>query len=96
MQAISSADMIVVMDKGRVTWVGNSDELAVSMYSGFSSLNEFDTLHIQRKECSTSTCTQDKPDHPKEMDVVSVLDGAQDILEVEQRKEGRVELIVYK
>ncbi|XP_044487071.1 ABC transporter C family member 13 isoform X3 [Mangifera indica] len=95
-QAISSADMIVVMDKGRVTWVGNSDELAVSMYSGFSSLNEFDTLHIQRKECSTSTCTQDKPDHLKEMDVVSVLDGAQDILEVEQRKEGRVELIVYK
>ncbi|KAJ0008012.1 hypothetical protein Pint_30337 [Pistacia integerrima] len=95
-QAISSADMIIVMDKGHVKWVGNSDELAVSMYSGFSSLNEFDTLYMQRQECSTSACIQDKPNHPEEKDVVSVLDGAPDILEVEQRKEGRVELTVYK
>lgn len=96
-QAISSADMVVVMDKGQVKWIGNSADLAVSSYSGFWSTNEFDTsLHMQKQEISTNASSANKQSLLQEKDVISVSDEVQEIIEAEQRKEGRVELTVYK
>ncbi|KAA3489391.1 ABC transporter C family member 13 isoform X5 [Gossypium australe] len=95
-QAISSADMIVVMERGHVKWVGNSSDLAVSAYSGFASVNEFDASYIHSKLYSTNTSNMDKQSPLLENNTLDVPLEAQDIIEVEQRKEGKVELIVYK
>ena len=47
LQKISSPDMIILMDKGHVKWVGSSIDLSLSSYSAFSPLNELDTVsHI--------------------------------------------------
>ncbi|KAJ4718638.1 ABC transporter family protein [Melia azedarach] len=96
-QAISSADMIVVMEKGFLKWVGSSADLAVSSYSGFCSQNEFDTsLSMQKHEYSRNTSIEAKHSVLQDKDVVHVSDEAQEIIQVEQRKEGKVELTVYK
>ncbi|XP_022714739.1 ABC transporter C family member 13 isoform X2 [Durio zibethinus] len=96
-QAISSADIIVVMERGHVKWVGNSADLAVSVYSGFSSVNEFDTSSsIQSKLYSTNPSNMGKQSPLLEENTVDVPLEAQEIIEAEQRKEGTVELIVYK
>lgn len=97
LQAISSADMIVVMEKGFLKWVGSSADLAVSSYSGFCSQNEFDTsLSMQKHEYSRNTSIEAKHSVLQDKDVVHVSDEAQEIIQVEQRKEGKVELTVYK
>ncbi|KAK8584710.1 hypothetical protein V6N13_138661 [Hibiscus sabdariffa] len=95
-QAISSADMIVVMERGHVKWVGNSADLTVSAYSGFASVNEFDASYINSKLYSTNTSNMDKQSPFSEKDTLDVPLEAQEIIEAEQRKEGKVELIVYK
>lgn len=96
-QAISSADVIVVMEKGRVKWVGSSTDLAMSLYSGFSSMNDFDTsLHMPRQDCLLKTSTETKRSLPFHDDGDCLSEREQDIVEVEHRKEGRVELTVYK
>ncbi|KAB1218804.1 ABC transporter C family member 13 [Morella rubra] len=96
-QAISSADLIIVMEKGYVKWVGSSANLSVSSYSALSPLNEFDTnLHIQRQECSMHTNTEVTQNLILEKDTTGFSEEAHEIIEVEQRKEGRVELTVYK
>lgn len=95
-QAMSSADMIVVMDKGHVKWVGSSTDFSVSSYSTFCSLNEFTVSQVQSLECSTNTSTETKQDCKPERDSICVPGEAQEIIEVELRKEGRVELTVYK
>ncbi|KAL1098840.1 hypothetical protein V6Z11_D05G124600 [Gossypium hirsutum] len=95
-QAISSADMIVVMERGHVKWVGNSSDLAVSAYSGFASVNDFDASYIHSKLYSTNTSNMDKQSPLLENNALDVPLEAQDIIEAEQRKEGKVELIVYK
>ncbi|XP_030491896.2 ABC transporter C family member 13 isoform X1 [Cannabis sativa] len=96
-QAISSADMIILMDKGHVKWVGSSADLAASSYAAFSPLNELDTItHISGQEGSTGTCTEGKQKLILEQNIVSASEEAQEIIEDEVRKEGRVEIIVYK
>ncbi|KAL4281559.1 hypothetical protein GQ457_03G042490 [Hibiscus cannabinus] len=95
-QAISSADMIVVMERGHVKWVGNSADLTVSAYSGFASVNEFDASYINSKLYSTDTSNMDKQSPLSEKDTLDVPLEAQEIIEAEQRKEGKVELLVYK
>ncbi|KAJ9693150.1 hypothetical protein PVL29_012054 [Vitis rotundifolia] len=95
-QAMSSADMIVVMDKGHVKWVGSSTDFSVSSHSTFCSLNEFTVSQVQSLECSTNTSTETKQDCKPERDSICVPGEAQEIIEVELRKEGRVELTVYK
>ncbi|KAK9281952.1 hypothetical protein L1049_004861 [Liquidambar formosana] len=96
-QAITSADMIVVMDKGHVKWVGSSAELSVSSYSVFSSLNvPNEASQVQRQGCSTNTSTEPKQSLHLERDIIPLSEGAQEVIEVELRKKGRVELTVYK
>lgn len=93
---MASADMIVVMDKGHVKWVGTSANLSASPYSRLTSLNEFTASEIQNIECSTNNSTETKQDCKPERDSICVREEAQEIVEIEQRKEGRVEPRVYK
>ncbi|EXB55132.1 ABC transporter C family member 13 [Morus notabilis] len=96
-QAISSADRIIVMDKGRVKWMGSSTDLPVSSYSGFSPLNELDmSIHVQGQESGVGTYSEDKSEAILEKSIVCASEGAKKIIEDEVRKDGRVELIVYK
>ncbi|KAJ7951988.1 ABC transporter C family member 13 [Quillaja saponaria] len=96
-QAMSSADMIVVMDKGHVKWVGSSADFSTSSYLAFSPLNEFDQLfHDQGQNRTISSSSEIKQHSVIEGDNVPVLVGGKEIIEVEMRKEGNVELRVYK
>ncbi|KAL5574463.1 hypothetical protein UlMin_016162 [Ulmus minor] len=96
-QAISSADIVIVMDNGHVKWVGSPNDLSVSSYSAFSPLNELDAItHIQEQKSSMDTCTEDKQRVLIEENNVGASEGAEEIIEDEVRKEGRVELTVYK
>jgi ATP-binding cassette subfamily C (CFTR/MRP) protein 10 len=54
-QAISSADMIVVLDKGHVKWMGSSADFPTSSYTAFSPLNEMDSTSHNHQQ------TQDTP-----------------------------------
>ncbi|CAL9010883.1 unnamed protein product [Prunus brigantina] len=98
-QAISSADTIVVMDKGHVKWVGRSADCPVSSYSTFSPLNEIDIcLNNESQECSAvkDIHVESQQNLVLEKDTVPASDRTQEIIEVEARKEGRVELTIYK
>ncbi|XP_038713738.1 ABC transporter C family member 13 isoform X2 [Tripterygium wilfordii] len=96
-QAISKSDMIVVMDKGHVKWVGNSAESADSLYSAYSPLNDFNAASdVRDQECGTDAYTVSRQSILPENDSVHALEEAQEIVEVETRKEGKVELTVYK
>ncbi|XP_047963792.1 ABC transporter C family member 13 [Salvia hispanica] len=94
-QAIHLADMIVVMDSGHVKWIGSPTDSSVTSYISFLSLNDFDTFtEVQRNEKLPNL--DGKMEKPRELDSISTINEAQDIIEVEARKEGRVESEVYK
>ncbi|XP_059642397.1 ABC transporter C family member 13 isoform X2 [Cornus florida] len=96
-QAISSADMIVVMDKGHVNWVGSSADLSTSSCFAFSSLKEFNvSTQVQTQEISSNTSSEAIHNVVQESDRAHVSEVAQEIIEDELRKEGRVEPTVYK
>lgn len=90
--------MIIVMDKGHVKWVGSPTDFSLSSYSALSPLNEFDTIaHIQVQECSMDACQEVKQKLlTEENTACHSSEEAQEIIEAEARKEGRVELTVYK
>ncbi|CAL5444219.1 unnamed protein product [Camellia sinensis] len=95
-QAISSADIIVVMDKGHVNWAGSSADLSISSLA-FSSLKEFNiSSQFQTIERSGNTSTETKENVISESDCIHVSEGEEQVIEGEQRKEGRVELNVCK
>ncbi|KAI5412072.1 hypothetical protein KIW84_056943 [Lathyrus oleraceus] len=54
-QAISSVDMVVVLDKGHVKWMGSSADFPTSSYTTFSPLNEMDSTSHNHQQ------TQDTP-----------------------------------
>ncbi|ESQ55603.1 hypothetical protein EUTSA_v10024220mg [Eutrema salsugineum] len=88
-QAISCADMVVVMDKGKVKWSGTVTDMPRSISPSFSLSNEFDmssSKHLTKRKESLSI---------KKDDVDEVSEAA-DIVKVEERKEGRVEVTVYR
>ncbi|MBA0720017.1 hypothetical protein Golax_007660 [Gossypium laxum] len=68
----------------------------LSAYLGFASVNDFDASYIHSKLYSTNTSNMDKQSPLLENNTLDVPLEAQDIIEAEQRKEGKVELIVYK
>lgn len=97
MQAISSADMIVVMDKGHIKWMGSSADFTISSYTQFSPLNELDSaLQNHRQSCSENLSSKSKEQSLPDTVIMHALEGAEEIVEVELRKEGKVELGVYK
>jgi len=96
MQAISSADMIVVLDKGHIKWMGSSADFPTSLYTAFSPLNEMDsTPHNPQQSCSTNSSISEEQSLPDRI-AMHALEGEEDVIEVELRKEGKVELGVYK
>ncbi|KAI4355833.1 hypothetical protein L6164_004569 [Bauhinia variegata] len=95
-QAISSADIIVLMDKGHVKWVGSVADFPFSSYLAFSQLNELDSaLHSQGQSCSSNS-SKFKEHSRSDRDFIHSVERTEEIIEVEQRKEGKVELRVYK
>ncbi|KAK7325305.1 hypothetical protein VNO77_29465 [Canavalia gladiata] len=96
-QAISSADVIIVMDKGHVKWMGSSADFLISSYTAFSPLNEIDSaLQNHRKSCSTDVSSKSKEQPFLDTIITHAQEEAEEIVEVELRKEGKVELGVYK
>ncbi|EYU21737.1 hypothetical protein MIMGU_mgv1a0212503mg, partial [Erythranthe guttata] len=95
-QAIYKADMVVVMDKGHVKWIGNPMDLSsVTSYISFLSENEFDTFSdIKNKGKSSNSCCESEKN--QELECISTSNEAQGTIEVEIRNEGRVESTVYK
>ncbi|KAL0738072.1 hypothetical protein Bca4012_014282 [Brassica carinata] len=90
-QAISCADMVVVMDKGEVKWFGTVTDMPKSIFPSLSSSNEFDmssSKHLTNKRKQSLSIKKD--------DVDEVSSEAADIVKVEERKEGRVEVAVYR
>ncbi|CAN7081183.1 unnamed protein product [Brassica oleracea var. botrytis] len=89
-QAISCADMVVVMDKGEVKWFGTVTDMPKSIFPSLSSSNEFDmssSKHLTNKRKESLSIKKDDVDEVSE---------AADIVKVEERKEGRVEVAVYR
>lgn len=97
-QAISCAHMIIVMDKGCVKWAGGLADFLLSSYATIPSLEDSKTNSSQPlgKEISTNPSYDLKPNLLQERDCISIVVEAQDVTEIELRKEGTVELYVYK
>lgn len=97
-QAIYSADMVIVMDKGMVKWVGNPTNLSGSSYVAFSGLsNELDTtLHIQEQDCQIIERTETHKHFLDEKEDMNAPNGVTETVDDEMRNEGRVQLSVYK
>ncbi|VFQ87273.1 unnamed protein product [Cuscuta campestris] len=97
LQAITAADIVVVMDKGHVKFVGNPTSLSCPTSFAFSSIDELNAssiAHTERRKPTISTdplCLVDS-----DSDIMCGGGGAQEIVELERREEGRVEVMVYK
>ncbi|KAL2242765.1 UNVERIFIED_CONTAM: ABC transporter C family member 13 [Sesamum indicum] len=94
-QAIYVADMVVVLDKGHVKWVGGPADSSVTSYISFLSPNEFSTL-AEGQNSKKLLNISGESDKAQEVECISTSTEGQDIVEVETRKEGRVESTVYK
>ncbi|KAL0354884.1 UNVERIFIED_CONTAM: ABC transporter C family member 13 [Sesamum radiatum] len=94
-QAIYAADMVVVLDKGHVKWVGSPADSSVTSYISFLSLDEFGTL-AEGQNSKKLLNISGESDKAQEVESISTSNEGQDIVEVEARKEGRVESTVYK
>ncbi|WVZ82232.1 hypothetical protein U9M48_029518 [Paspalum notatum var. saurae] len=100
LQAISAADMIVVMANGLVRWFGTLESFLATPYSIMSktdsssstsfSISVKDKTPIISHELSTDGILE------IEDDSVVAYEEQKDQVEAEARKEGRVELSVYK
>ncbi|KAF8041794.1 hypothetical protein BT93_A0402 [Corymbia citriodora subsp. variegata] len=95
-QAISLADIVVVMDKGYVRWVGSPADLTISQYSAFFSTMKRNTSlesHDQEHKISSMRANKDlQLDNSSQVNAGEV----QEIIEEEERKEGKVEFAVYR
>ncbi|KAK9141507.1 hypothetical protein Syun_010907 [Stephania yunnanensis] len=96
LQAISSADMIVVMDKGYVKWTGSLAEFTVSQYARIISLNNSILSPTQRLTEERSTHLLDNSEHFILPDEDSSNISKEIQVDAESRKDGRVELDIYK
>ncbi|KAK1373190.1 ABC transporter C family member 13 [Heracleum sosnowskyi] len=92
-QAISSADTVVLIDKGQVRWVGSPSSFSISSYIA-PSLREDFIISSKVQNQDKDVDAQEKV--LMESEDIHVLEEAPYSLEVEQRKEGRVELVTYK
>uniref|UniRef100_A0A7N0ZU15 ABC-type xenobiotic transporter n=2 Tax=Kalanchoe fedtschenkoi TaxID=63787 RepID=A0A7N0ZU15_KALFE len=91
-QAISSADMIVLMERGHVKWVGNSQDFSMS-FSEYPSVEVSDNGSDIDHHRPALGVGQSRS---LEKDVVYINESEKEIVEEEQRMKGRVEISVYK
>ncbi|URE01084.1 ABC transporter transmembrane region [Musa troglodytarum] len=98
-QAISAADMILIMDKGHIKWVGNLSSFMESPHSKISlpKDSDFSSLQLLLKESKGSASDEIMfmPSVDNELIDASV-DASKSADMEELRKEGRVEVAVYK
>ncbi|KAI7753670.1 hypothetical protein M8C21_015812 [Ambrosia artemisiifolia] len=95
-QAIFSADMVVIMEKGQVKWVGSPASCADSPYASYVRPEELNTSYDTKAQVEVGdTCMRVQEDDVAESEIINIVDPADDIISVEERKEGRVETIVY-
>ncbi|KAL3511976.1 hypothetical protein ACH5RR_024693 [Cinchona calisaya] len=93
-QAIYAADMVVEMDKGRVKWVGTPSDLNVSSYLAFPSI---DNCNISSEvQADKRSFVAVEAEQEVQEDDSGKLEGVIGTIEAETRKEGRVEIVVYK
>lgn len=89
------ADMVVVLDKGHVKWTGNPADSSFTSYLSFLTLDEFDSVsEAQRSEQVRNFSGE--LNKAIEVECISTSGEVQDFIELEARKEGRVESTVYK
>ncbi|KAF8698000.1 hypothetical protein HU200_035504 [Digitaria exilis] len=98
LQAISAADMIVVMANGLVKWFGTLESFLATPYSRISkSDSSSPTLFaVSVKEKAQIVSCELRTDVIVEDDSVVAYEEQKDQVEAEARKEGVVELSVYK
>ncbi|KAJ9559656.1 hypothetical protein OSB04_004816 [Centaurea solstitialis] len=95
-QAISSADMIVIMDKGQVKWVGSPKDCSSSSYASFVRPDELNSSSETEAQVeSGDTCMGIQESVVVKSEGISIMDATYDIIRAEERKEGRVETTVY-
>ncbi|KAG1326564.1 putative ABC transporter C family member 5 [Cocos nucifera] len=96
--AISSADMIVITDRGHVKWAGMSASFLASPYLATYAPNNSKFLSSQLLGEESIICASDelRSNLLLESDFSMTSEEAQETAEMEFRKEGRVELSVYK
>lgn len=88
--------MVVVMDKGCVRWVGSPADLTISQYSSFfSTMTRSTSLesHDQELKIPSVRANEDlQQDNGSQL----IAGEVQEIIEEEERKEGKVEFAVYR
>ncbi|PNT76346.1 hypothetical protein BRADI_1g47277v3 [Brachypodium distachyon] len=98
LQAISAADMIVVMANGFVKWFGTLECFLATPYSRMYKPDSSSAVSatISQKDKQSSNSCEFKAKDLLDNDSVVDHDEQRDQTEAETRKEGMVELIVYK
>ncbi|KAG6511042.1 hypothetical protein ZIOFF_029091 [Zingiber officinale] len=97
-RAISAADIIVIMDGGQLRWVGTSTDFLESPLSK-SSLpkhSSLSSLEFVQNESMGSTSNEIVFVHPVDNELIADLEKANSNDDIELRKEGNVDLSVYK
>ncbi|RZC79401.1 hypothetical protein C5167_003644 [Papaver somniferum] len=97
-QAVQSADMIVIMDKGEVKWAGSLAEYSISPHVVVSSFEEsvVSASQFARQDSNIGVSLDRKYDVLLQGNTATAQDEPQEFIEAELRKEGKVELSVYK
>ncbi|KAD4585541.1 hypothetical protein E3N88_23142 [Mikania micrantha] len=93
-QAIFAADIVVIMDKGQVKWVGSPTNCSHSSYASFVRAEELNTSSETIEQVETGDSCMRVHDLA-ESEVINITDPTDDIIKIEERKEGRVETTVY-
>ncbi|KVH98084.1 AAA+ ATPase domain-containing protein [Cynara cardunculus var. scolymus] len=94
-QAISAADMVVIMDKGQVKWVGSPTDCSSSPYASFVRQEELNSPSETEAQIeSRDTCMGVQESVVVESEGIDIMDATDNIIRVEERKEGRVETTV--
>ncbi|CAN6214815.1 unnamed protein product, partial [Urochloa humidicola] len=97
LQAVSAADMIVVMANGLVKWFGTLESFLATPYSRISKPDSpSPTSTVSVKDKTPIVSCDLKTDVILEDDSVVAYEEQKDQVEAEARKEGSVELSIYK
>lgn len=84
------------MDKGQVKWVGSPAHSSISSYIAPSLLEDFNiSSNIQTLQKNVDAI-EAQQNVLIESDSIHVSEEAQNVIEFEHRKEGRVEPVIYK
>ncbi|KAL4559871.1 hypothetical protein LXL04_032017 [Taraxacum kok-saghyz] len=95
-QAIFAADMVVVMEKGQVKWVGSPSDCSNSSYASFVKVEEVNSSYETETQVETGdSCMGVQERVVVESECIDIIDTTDNIIGVEERKEGRVETTVY-